>query len=79
MQNDHVYAICCRLEVDGNVFCGQNVKTIEGYIVVNFKVATSKRFRDIFIQDAHQLVGSQNATPVKFDQKLSVAAFLTAF
>ena len=47
-QNEHVYAICCRPEEGGDVILGQHVKTLEGYIVVNFEVASSRSFRDIF-------------------------------
>ena len=32
-QNEHVYGICCRSEEDDDVISGQNVKTIEGYVV----------------------------------------------
>ena len=42
-----VCAICNRPEVDGEVISGQNVATIEGYVVVNFEVASSSSFRDI--------------------------------
>ena len=45
-QNEHVYAICCCPEVDDDVISGRNVKTIAGYIVVDFKVASSSSFRD---------------------------------
>ena len=44
-QNEHVYAICCGLEVDNDVISGRNA-TIEGYIVVNFEVVSSSGFRD---------------------------------
>ena len=46
-QNEHVYAICCRLEVSGDVISGDNVKTIKGYAVLDFEVARSNSFRDI--------------------------------
>ena len=46
-KNQHVYAICCRPEVAGDAFAGANVKTIEGYPVANFAVASSNSFRDI--------------------------------
>ena len=46
-RNEHVCAICCRLEVDGDVISGENVKTIEGCAVLNFEVASSNSFRDI--------------------------------
>ena len=45
-KNSHVCAICCRLEVYCNVISGQNAKTVEGYIVVNFEVASSSSIRD---------------------------------
>ena len=43
-QNEHVYAICCRPEVHGDVISCKNVKTIERYVVVNFEVANSSSF-----------------------------------
>ena len=46
-QNELVYAICCRPEVAGDVIPGENVKTIEGYAVLNFEVASFSSFRDI--------------------------------
>ena len=45
--NEHGYAICCRPEVAGNVFYGENIKTVEGYAVLNFEYACFIRFRDI--------------------------------
>ena len=45
-QNERLYEICCRPEVDDDVISGRNVKTIEGYIVVNFEVASFSSFRD---------------------------------
>ena len=44
---EHVYAICCRLEVDCDIVAGRKVKTVLGYIVVNFELAISSSFRDI--------------------------------
>ena len=46
-QNEHVYAICCRPEVAGDVISGENVWTIEGYAVLNFEVAIFCTFWDI--------------------------------
>ena len=46
-QNKHVYAICCRLQVAGDVASGENVKTIEGYALLNFEDASFSSFRDI--------------------------------
>ena len=46
-QNEHVYAICFWPEVGDDVISGRNVKTIEGYLVVNFKVASASSFPDI--------------------------------
>ena len=46
-QNWHVYASYCRPEVDCDVISGRNVKTIMGYIVVKFQVASSSGFGDI--------------------------------
>ena len=36
---EHVYAIFCRPEVDGDVFSGGTVKTTKGYVVLNFDAA----------------------------------------
>ena len=49
-QNLHVCTICFRPEVVCDVFSGRNVKTIEGYFAVNFEVASSNSFRDIFFK-----------------------------
>ena len=46
-QSEPVYAICCRLEVAGDVISSENVKAIEGYAVLNFEVASFSSFRDI--------------------------------
>ena len=46
-QNLHVCAICCR-EVVYDVISGRNVKTAEGYLSINFEVASSNSFIDIF-------------------------------
>ena len=47
IQNEHVYAICCRPEVAGDVISGENVTTIGGYAVLNFEIASFNSFRDI--------------------------------
>ena len=44
--NLHVCMICCRPEVVYDVISGRNVSTIEGYLLVNFEVASSSSFRD---------------------------------
>ena len=46
-QNERVYAICCQTEVGDDVISSRTVKTMEGYVVVNFEVAGSNSFRDI--------------------------------
>ena len=38
-KNEHVYAFCYRPEVADDVISGGDVKTIEGYAVLNFEVA----------------------------------------
>ena len=45
--NEHVYAICCRPEIDNDVIAGRNVKIVEGYVVVNFEIASFSSFRDL--------------------------------
>ena len=49
-QNLHVCTICCRSELGSGVISGLNVKTIERYLVVNFDVASSNIFRNIFLK-----------------------------
>ena len=39
-QNEHVYGICCRAEGACDVISGENVKTIDGHVVLNFKLIT---------------------------------------
>ena len=45
-QNENVYVICCLPEEGGDVASGGNVKTMEGYVTVNFEVASSSTFGD---------------------------------
>ena len=45
--NQHFYAICCRLDVAGDVISSETVKTIEGYVELDFEVASFISFRDI--------------------------------
>ena len=52
-QNEHVYAICCRPDVAGDVISGENVKTIEGYAVLNYEVASFNSYRDIKKKSFH--------------------------
>ena len=40
-QSEHIYAICCRVEVVVDVISGEHVKTIDGCAVLNFEVARS--------------------------------------
>ena len=47
IQNEHVYVICCQSEVAAGVISDENVKTIEGYVGLNFEVASFSSFRDI--------------------------------
>ena len=44
---EDVYAICCRLEAAGDVISVESVKTVAGYVVLNFEVGSSSSFRDI--------------------------------
>ena len=46
-KSEHVYAICCRPEVAGDVISGENVKTSRGYAVLNFEDVIFNNFRDI--------------------------------
>ena len=45
-QNEDVYAIRCRPEVAGDIISGGNAKTIEGYPVLNFEIATIRSFQE---------------------------------
>ena len=45
-KKEHVYAICCRPEVAGDVISSGNVKIIEGYVVLNFEDASISNFRE---------------------------------
>ena len=45
-QNEHVYAIFCRLEVAGDVISAGNVQTIDRYVVLNFEAASFSSFRE---------------------------------
>ena len=61
-QNEHVYAICCRLEVGGDVISGENVKTIEGYAVLHVEAATTTlvvfgKIKIIHLRNAQTTVG----------------------
>ena len=44
-QNEHIYAIFCRPKLAGDVISGGNVKTIEGYVMLNFEAASVSSFR----------------------------------
>ena len=45
-KNQHVYVIFCRPEVAGDVVSGGNVKTTEGYVLLNFEAASVGSFRE---------------------------------
>ena len=49
-QNEYVYAIYCQPEVVGDVISRGNVKTIEGYAVLNLEGASFTSFRENQIQ-----------------------------
>ena len=44
IQNEHVYATFCRPEIAGDVISGGNVKTVEGYVLLNFEAANISSF-----------------------------------
>ena len=46
-QKEHVYAICYRPQVAGDVISDGNVKTIVRYIMLNIEVASFSTFRDV--------------------------------
>ena len=45
-QNEHVYAICSRPEVAGDVISSENVRAIEGYALLEFELASISGFRE---------------------------------
>ena len=47
-QNEHVYVICCRQEVAGDVISDENVKTTEGkgQALLNFEAASISSFQE---------------------------------
>ena len=45
IKNEHVYAIFCRLEVAGDLTSCVNVKTVEGYVMLNFEAASITSYR----------------------------------
>ena len=45
-QKLHVCTIYFRPEVVYDIISGRNVKTVDGYLVINFEVASSNSFRD---------------------------------
>ena len=45
-QNEHVYTICCRSEVAGDVISGENIRTIKCYAVLNFEAASINSFQE---------------------------------
>ena len=46
-QNAHVYAICCRPEVAGDVISGENVQTVDCYVVLT--LLTSEILKNHFV------------------------------
>ena len=44
-QNEHVYANFCRLKIAGDVIYDGNVKTVEGYVFLNFEAGSLSSFR----------------------------------
>ena len=48
-QIEHVYAICCRLEVDDDVISGKDVHAFRYYACVNLRVAILSSFDKIQI------------------------------
>ena len=77
-QNLHVCTICFQLEVDYDVISGRNVKTIEGYLVVNFEVASSNSFRDLkknhFVTAAQTIALSEIAFAFRLKKNKSLSA-----
>ena len=43
-ENEHVYTICCRPLVVGDVISGENIKTTEDCALLNFEAASFSSF-----------------------------------
>ena len=78
-QNEHVYAICYRPAVDDDVISGENVKTIEGYTVLNFEVASFSTFRDIkknhFVTAQAEIDDSIKRKRIRISLKMAIQLF----
>ena len=72
-QKEHIYAICCRPEVDANVISSRNVKTIEGYVVVTLKLLLALKFPR-YSQKNH-FVTAAEAAPVDIDDRIKRKCF----
>ena len=59
-QNEHVYAICYRLEVVDAISC-ENVKTVDGYAVLNVEVASFSSFQVRYSQKSFRDGGGGGA------------------
>ena len=57
-QNEHVYTICFRSEVAGDVISDENIKSVEGYDKLAFEAAIISSFREIKI--SHQVEFRKN-------------------
>ena len=64
-QIGHAYAIYCRPKVARDVISGRNVKTIEGYEVLNFENASSSSFKS-FQKDHFVTVKSATVARTRF-------------
>ena len=60
-QTEHVYAICCRPEVAGDVISGANVQTADCYTLLNFEAAIVSSFREnapfFWVKEQNVLIG----------------------
>ena len=65
-QNEHVYAICFRPKVAGDVISGGNVSTIDGYVLLNFEAASAISFRANQNNKSPQIVGLRPAMCSQF-------------
>ena len=62
-QNEHLYAICYRPKVAGDVSSCENVKIIERYAALKFEVASCSSFRDI---PKNHFVSTEAETDIAF-------------
>ena len=74
IQHGHAYSICCRSEVAGYIILGCNIKAAQGYVAVNFEVASCTSFlyiRHLLLQSGIDQKRSLDWSICKYQNSLS--------